>query len=267
MAVTFTAAKCPKCGGDISVESGRSETYCSYCGAKLIVTNDNEIVMRTVDEASVNQTAADYLVRMKELEIAETRRKEKQEEDKRNMIISAAVVGVGLIFVIFLQRFSIVFLLGFVMICCGAFSFFNILSGKSKASYQGTASFTPSYKNRTNGYGTDAYRGAGRAGGAQGNGQVLPPDRGTGRAGVGYIKLPGYMASVRAMDFTTLESLLRKEGFKNIVCRPLCDTHRGSLVKKPGMVESVTINGILVRKGGRIFPDDANVVISYHSYR
>ena len=55
-------------------------------------------------------------------------------------------------------------------------------------------------------------------------------------------------------------------GFHNIQCIPLNDLTMG-LLKKPGMVESITINGRSVTSGGKKYSPDAAVVISYHSYR
>lgn len=34
--------KCPSCGANLEVEHGRKECFCSYCGAKIILTDDNE---------------------------------------------------------------------------------------------------------------------------------------------------------------------------------------------------------------------------------
>ena len=34
--------KCPSCGANLEVEQDRKDCFCSYCGAKIILTNDNE---------------------------------------------------------------------------------------------------------------------------------------------------------------------------------------------------------------------------------
>jgi hypothetical protein len=38
------------------------------------------------------------------------------------------------------------------------------------------------------------------------------------------------------------------------------------VLKKPGMVSSITINGNEVTSGGKKYPKDAAVIISYHSF-
>ena len=55
-------------------------------------------------------------------------------------------------------------------------------------------------------------------------------------------------------------------GFTNVRCVPLNDLTMG-LLKKPGMVQSITIRGKEITSGGKKFSPDAPVVISYHSHR
>ena len=51
----------------------------------------------------------------------------------------------------------------------------------------------------------------------------------------------------------------------NIDCVALNDLTTG-LLKKPSMVESITINGHRIESGGKKFVGDAKVIISYHSF-
>ena len=53
MSVNFTSVKCPECGASLPIEEGRTQVFCSYCGTKVIVTNDNEYIYRHIDEAGV----------------------------------------------------------------------------------------------------------------------------------------------------------------------------------------------------------------------
>ncbi len=45
--------ECPKCGANLSVEKGRENYFCSYCGAKLLLHNENEYIHKNIDEAAV----------------------------------------------------------------------------------------------------------------------------------------------------------------------------------------------------------------------
>ena len=71
MAIKFVSIKCPECGSTLDIEEGRKQIYCSYCGAHIMVQNDNEYIFRQVDEARIKQTEVDAAFRMKQLEIQE----------------------------------------------------------------------------------------------------------------------------------------------------------------------------------------------------
>ena len=51
--------KCPECSAFLEIEEGRKQVYCTYCGAKLIMCNDNEYIVRHIDEAKVNRVEAE----------------------------------------------------------------------------------------------------------------------------------------------------------------------------------------------------------------
>ena len=58
MAVKFTSVKCPDCGAVLPIEEGRNQVFCSYCGSKIIMTNENEYVYRHIDEAEIKQAVS-----------------------------------------------------------------------------------------------------------------------------------------------------------------------------------------------------------------
>jgi len=71
MAITNNSVKCPDCGASLPNEEGREQMFCSYCGSKIIITNENEYIYRQIDEAGVKQAETDRMVRMRELDMAE----------------------------------------------------------------------------------------------------------------------------------------------------------------------------------------------------
>ena len=71
MAIQFISVKCPECGADLSIESGREFAFCSYCGTKVMVSNDNEHIYRTIDEAGIKQAETEREIRLRELELEE----------------------------------------------------------------------------------------------------------------------------------------------------------------------------------------------------
>ena len=65
-------------------------------------------------------------------------------------------------------------------------------------------------------------------------------------------------------DYRVIENILRNTGFTNISCIALKDLTTG-WITKPGMVQSVTIDGKAVVTGKK-YHRDVPVTISYHSF-
>ena len=75
MAIKMNSIKCPECNATLPIEEGRSQCFCSYCGAKIIITNENEHIYRHINEAKVKQAETERLVELKRLELEEKKRK------------------------------------------------------------------------------------------------------------------------------------------------------------------------------------------------
>ena len=71
MAVQFISVKCPECGATLSVENDRKFAFCSYCGTKVIISNENEHIYRTIDEAGIKQAETDRIVKLRQLDMEE----------------------------------------------------------------------------------------------------------------------------------------------------------------------------------------------------
>lgn len=78
----MVSLKCPECGATLSAEENQKQMFCMYCGAKIMMTNENEHIYRHIDEARIRQAEADMrqaeiarTVRLRELEMAERQRK------------------------------------------------------------------------------------------------------------------------------------------------------------------------------------------------
>ncbi len=71
MAIQFITIKCPECSADLQIEDGREYAFCTYCGAKVMIANDNEHIYRTIDEAKIKQAETDRIVRLRELDLEE----------------------------------------------------------------------------------------------------------------------------------------------------------------------------------------------------
>lgn len=53
MSVKLISVKCPECGAALDIEQGRTQCFCSYCGAKILTHDDNEYIIRKIDEAEL----------------------------------------------------------------------------------------------------------------------------------------------------------------------------------------------------------------------
>ena len=93
MAVQLIAVKCPACGADISVESTREFSFCTYCGTKILMNNENEHIYRNIDEARIKEAETDRMIRLRELEL-----EEKENSRGRKSIFLA--YGIALAFVL-----------------------------------------------------------------------------------------------------------------------------------------------------------------------
>lgn len=91
MAIQFIAMRCPACGAEINVESGREFSFCTYCGSKILMNNDNEHIYRNIDEARIKETETERMIRLRELELEE-------KENSRGRKSSFIAYGIALAF-------------------------------------------------------------------------------------------------------------------------------------------------------------------------
>ena len=219
MAITVNSVKCPDCGASLPIEEGRTQVFCSYCGAKVLVTNENEYIYRHIDEAGIKQAETDRIVELKRLEMAEKKRAAKEKTTKLKIVISLALAAIGiLLMVIGANSDSILSMIGFFPLMGAAYVW---LFSKKKDDDD-----------------DDDYDGK--------------------------VKVPSGISEYEKKSYIAIEAMFKGAGFTNIQRIPLNDLTFG-LIKKPNMVESITINGKEITSGGKKFAPDATVVISYHS--
>ena len=73
MAISFISVKCPQCGANLSIEEDRDMAFCTYCGTKIIIHNENGHIYRHIDEAGIKQTETDRMIMLKKMELLEKR--------------------------------------------------------------------------------------------------------------------------------------------------------------------------------------------------
>ncbi|MDD7281451.1 hypothetical protein [Floccifex sp.] len=79
------------------------------------------------------------------------------------------------------------------------------------------------------------------------------------------IRIPSEAYNYEKKNYITVELLLRNKGFSNITCIPLHDLSYG-LIIKPGMIESITIDGESLSSSKK-YDSEAKIVITYHSLK
>lgn len=218
MAIRFVSIKCPECGASLDVEEGRQQIFCSYCGTKVMVQNDNEYIYRHIDEASIKQAEADKIVQLRKLEIIERKRAEAAKVKRVKIIVSilVGILGIGLM----IAGAGMGGLVGLLVL--EGVMFIWILSDKDKE-----------------------------------DDELDFGDK---------VKVPSGISGYESKSYSAIEAMFVSAGFTNVRCVPLNDLTMG-LLKKPGMVQSITIRGKEITSGGKKFSPDAPVVISYHSHR
>lgn len=97
MAIQFITIKCPECSADLQIEDGRDYAFCTYCGARVMIANDNEHIYKMIDEARIKQAETDRMVRMRELDMDEKTSISKKVLVVIWLTVSIALVVVGMI--------------------------------------------------------------------------------------------------------------------------------------------------------------------------
>lgn len=97
MSTKFISVKCPECDAPLEIEEGRTQAFCSYCGAKIKIENDNEYIYHNIDEAKIKQVEADHQFRMRELELNEKNQECARKGRKTAYTIAAVFAVIGII--------------------------------------------------------------------------------------------------------------------------------------------------------------------------
>lgn len=116
MAVKFIAIKCPECGADLSYEEGRKVLFCQYCGAKILVDNENEHVYRYVDDADVKRAETEQMVQLKKMELAEKHRAEAEARRKHKVRVTIVLAAIAVILMLIMHFAEGSFYIGYFII-------------------------------------------------------------------------------------------------------------------------------------------------------
>lgn len=226
MALQFNSVKCPECGASLPIEEGRTQVFCSYCGAKVIVTNDNEYIYRHIDEAGVRQAETDRIIRLRELEFAEKAASQGSVFRKGFtilwLILSLIIIAICIYKLAFKDDFATGFLMLFYMggpvIGGGAYLVFKLLPEKE-------------------------------------NEKIKLQNGG--------IRFPKGLEPFSDKNYEAVQIALRNAGFVNITCINIHDLTFG-ILQKPGKIVKITVDGKDISSGGKVYLPSVPITITYH---
>ena len=233
MAVNLISLKCPECGAALNIEAGRKQCFCSYCGAKILIDNDHEYTYREIDEAEIKKAEVTREVELKRLELIE-KHNVSVARRKRNRIILTIVISA----------------IGFVLCLIGSIA--------GKASGDGNSSWYELWA-----LGFFVIIGVVFAWILRSNNDSNEDDEIIDFSE--RVKIPKGVNNFDQKNYKAIEKVLRKAGFTDVTCIALNDLKLG-LLKSAGTVASITVNGNEINSGGKKFPKDASIVITYHSF-
>ena len=228
MAYKLISVKCPDCGQTLSIEENRTQAFCSYCGAKVLISNENEFIIRKIDEAGIRKTENEKLIRMREMDI-----EEKSGSFRKVLTVIWIILTLVLLGIAILIMFSAGvgetpgWALGFMflMFVCGP-----VIGGGAALVFK----WLPEKENEKT---------IQRQGG---------------------IKFPEGVFPSGEKKYFEVKETLESVGFTNITCINLHDLNLITGLISGDKVASITVNGNRVLTGGKPFMPDASIVISYH---
>ena len=79
----------------------------------------------------------------------------------------------------------------------------------------------------------------------------------------GGVRFPKSVFPYDEKNYGEVENTLLSAGFSNVNCINLHDVTLG-LFQKPGRIESITVNGVKLMSGGKVYYPDVPITITYH---
>ncbi|WP_044975584.1 hypothetical protein [Ruminococcus sp. HUN007] len=224
---------CEKCGANLSInDDNRDFAFCQYCGTKIMLDDyRSSHTQRIIDEARVIEAVTERQIRLREMELQEREQNQREqvqaEELKRQKKIERKIKN--------WRRFNKILIIIWIIV-----SLILLIT----ALYVGIPVIL------VGGYIT----------------LIRIPhfiDNKRMIMETGGIRIPTSLFPCEDRNFNEVLLTLEGLGFTNVSCVNLHDVMIG-IIKRQGSVEKITVNGIEVQFGGRMYPKNAAIVITYH---
>ena len=228
MGYQLISVKCPDCGQTLSIEENRTQAFCSYCGAKILISNENEYVFRQVDEAGIKKAETDRIIRLREMELAEKNSSLRKALTIIWIVLSLILIVIAIVLMLspgnesmpgWAGRFLFLFYACAPIIGGGGYLVFKWLPEKE-------------------------------------NEKIIEKQGG--------IRFPNGLTPFSDKKYYAIEDSLRSTGFTNISCVNLHDLNILTALVNADKIAKITINGQQVTSGGKLYMPDVPIVITYH---
>lgn len=105
--IRFVTVRCPNCNAQMTLENYRTQAFCSFCGSRFLIRNDNERIIRTVNEADIRRAEAEYVVGVQHAQIEAEKERwkmelEKQKQENEDKIRKRALIFCGAVLLLIL---------------------------------------------------------------------------------------------------------------------------------------------------------------------
>ena len=236
MAISIKTISCPQCGANVKCEDGREKLFCSYCGALIVVTNENEHIYRHIDEADVKRAENERIEMLANMRANEEKNKASSYSKKVRLIVILTLLALGIILMI-IGAIDNPMLAMVGMLVLEAAGFVG-LSMIPKRNNRGT---TQNVNNQTTNKQTSNTQNS--------------------------IRITSAMANYYSCNYESIATIMKSSGFTNVTCVPLKDMGgRTSIASRNGQVSTLSINGEEDIREDDYYPADAVIIIAYHSF-
>ncbi len=228
MAYKLISVKCPDCGQTLSIEENRTQAFCTYCGAKVLISNENEYVFRQVDEADIKKAETERIIRLREMELAEKNSSLRKVLTIIWLILSLILITIAVILMLSPGNDSMPGWAGgflFLFYACAP-----IIGGGGYLVFK----WLPEKENE----------------------KIIEKQGG--------IRFPGELAPFSDKKYFPVEDTLRSAGFTNVTCVNLHDLNMFTALVSSDKIDKITINGKAITSGGKVYMPDVPIVITYH---